>query len=50
LISCVTIVINYDKIVVLDSGRVLEYDTPAKLLANPTSTFSSLAREAGLAE
>ncbi|OII75013.1 ABC ATPase [Cryptosporidium ubiquitum] len=36
-------IINYDKILVLDSGRVFEFDTPQNLLRNPKSVFSSLA-------
>ncbi|KAL5367772.1 ABC ATPase [Cryptosporidium parvum] len=36
-------IINYDKILVLESGRVFEFDTPQNLLRNPKSVFSSLA-------
>ena len=32
----------------LDNGRVKEYDTPERLLANRTSLFFSMARDAGL--
>ena len=32
-----------DRIVVMDQGRVAEYDTPSALLAQPTSMFKSLA-------
>jgi ABC-type multidrug transport system fused ATPase/permease subunit len=36
-------------VLVLDQGRVAEYDTPSKLLANPRSMFSELVNnwEAG---
>ena len=33
---------------VLDAGRVLEYDTPKSLLAQKETAFYSLAQEAGL--
>lgn len=39
-------IINYDRILVLDSGRVFEFDTPQNLLKNPKSVFSSLASSA----
>ncbi len=32
----------------LDAGKVLEYDEPAKLLADEKSSFYSMAKEAGL--
>ncbi|XP_067675287.1 multidrug resistance-associated protein 1-like [Haliotis asinina] len=41
-------VIDYDRILVMDSGRVSEFDTPSTLLKNTTGTFSSLARTAGI--
>jgi ATP-binding cassette subfamily C (CFTR/MRP) protein 1 len=31
-----------DKVLVMDAGRVAEYDTPANLLAKPTSMFAAL--------
>jgi ATP-binding cassette subfamily C (CFTR/MRP) protein 1 len=49
-VSNYRVVINYDKIIVLDSGQVLEYDAPTTLLENTNSAFYSLAREAGLAK
>ncbi len=41
-------ILDSDRVLVLDHGRVLEYDTPAALLADPSSAFFGLAREAGL--
>ena len=38
-------IINSDKILLLDHGKVLEYDTPANLLADPGSRFSHLISE-----
>ncbi|KAG0313169.1 hypothetical protein BGZ99_009032 [Dissophora globulifera] len=40
-------VMDSDRIMVLDNGRVAEFDSPAKLLADPTSIFYSLAKESG---
>ncbi|KAF8566043.1 hypothetical protein P879_03282 [Paragonimus westermani] len=41
-------VMNYDRILVLKNGRVIEFDTPEKLLADKKSTFSEMASEAGV--
>ncbi len=35
-------IINYDKILVLDNGSIIEYDTPQNLLNNKNSEFYSL--------
>ncbi|KAF9093229.1 hypothetical protein BGX29_010035 [Mortierella sp. GBA35] len=40
-------VMDSDRIMVLDQGRVAEFDSPAKLLADPSSIFYSLAKESG---
>lgn len=40
-------VIDYDRILVLDAGQVMEFDSPAKLLGNPNSHFSQLCKETG---
>lgn len=37
-----------DKIVVLEDGEIVEYDTPETLLQDPFSKFHKLARKAGL--
>ncbi|CAM6108367.1 unnamed protein product [Calypogeia fissa] len=38
-------VMDSDKVLVLDAGRVQEYGSPSKLLDNPKSLFSSLVNE-----
>ena len=40
-------VIDYDRILVLEAGRVVEFDTPHKLLSDPNSLFLSLVHETG---
>jgi ATP-binding cassette subfamily C (CFTR/MRP) protein 1 len=37
-----------DRILVMDGGKVAEFDSPEHLLSNPQTIFYSLAREAGL--
>ncbi|CAL8102214.1 unnamed protein product [Calicophoron daubneyi] len=41
-------VLNYDRILVLKNGSVVEYDTPDHLLANQNSLFYSMAKEANV--
>ncbi|QLQ82390.1 hypothetical protein HG537_0H01520 [Torulaspora globosa] len=41
-------IMDSDRILVLDAGKVCEFDTPAKLLENRESLFFSLCNEAGL--
>lgn len=43
-------IMDSDRIIVLDKGRVTEFDTPANLLNKKDSIFYSLCVEAGLAE
>jgi ATP-binding cassette subfamily C (CFTR/MRP) protein 1 len=33
---------SYDKVAVLEAGEVIEFDTPASLLARPSSRFAAL--------
>ncbi|GFO06113.1 canalicular multispecific organic anion transporter 1 [Plakobranchus ocellatus] len=41
-------VMDYDKIMVMDKGRVSEFASPADLLANTDSIFYGMAKDAGL--
>ena len=38
----------YDRIIVMDAGRVAEFDTPLNLFDDAASMFRSLCDEAGL--
>ncbi|OSX61133.1 hypothetical protein POSPLADRAFT_1074834 [Postia placenta MAD-698-R-SB12] len=40
-------VIDYDRVMLLDQGRIAEFDKPATLLADPSSKFHSLCRATG---
>lgn len=41
-------IMDSDRIIVLDNGTIKEFDSPEKLLENPSSLFYSLCQEAGL--
>ncbi|KAG8904640.1 hypothetical protein FRB99_001405, partial [Tulasnella sp. 403] len=43
-------VIDYDKIMLLDQGKLVEFDRPSVLLADPTSKFYALCKSAGKTE
>lgn len=38
-------IIASDKVMVLSFGKILEFDSPKTLMANPASEFSSLLKE-----
>ncbi|KAI8054060.1 hypothetical protein BDF22DRAFT_743031 [Syncephalis plumigaleata] len=40
-------VIDYDRVMVLDSGRLVEFDAPAQLLRRPDSLFRQLCEASG---
>ncbi|KAJ2505618.1 hypothetical protein H4217_009193, partial [Coemansia sp. RSA 1939] len=40
-------VIDYDKVLVLDNGRVAEYDTPCNLLQKEDGIFRSMCEKSG---
>ena len=39
-------ILDYDRVLVLDQGRLIEFDSPKALLDNPESQFYSLAKDA----
>lgn len=41
-------ILDSDRILVLDAGRIAEFDSPQALLSRPSSIFHSLAKDAGL--
>ncbi len=41
-------IVNYDKILVLDQGRIREFDSPASLLGDRNSAFYSMMQEHNL--
>ncbi|EJU01830.1 hypothetical protein DACRYDRAFT_52395 [Dacryopinax primogenitus] len=41
-------IVYYDRVLVLDDGRIAEFDTPLNLFDNPTSIFRSMCDKAGL--
>ncbi|KAJ6535718.1 P-loop containing nucleoside triphosphate hydrolase protein [Mycena capillaripes] len=44
----ISTIVNYDKILVLDSGSVAEFNDPKTLLSNPESRFARLAATQGI--
>lgn len=41
-------IMDSDRIVVLDKGQIVEFDSPNNLLLNSASIFSSMHKDAGL--
>ncbi|PAA86201.1 hypothetical protein BOX15_Mlig002177g4, partial [Macrostomum lignano] len=44
----ISTIMDYDRILVLDGGRVVEFAPPRELLADPSSAFHAMARSARL--
>ncbi|KAJ7499983.1 hypothetical protein FB451DRAFT_1162383 [Mycena latifolia] len=44
----ISTIVNYDKILVLDSGSIAEFDDPTVLLSKPESRFAQLAATQGI--
>ncbi|KAJ7717538.1 P-loop containing nucleoside triphosphate hydrolase protein [Mycena maculata] len=44
----ISTIVNYDKILVLDSGSIAEFDNPTVLLSKPESRFARLAATQGI--
>lgn len=43
-------ILDSDRVLVMEAGRVAEFDSPQSLLSNPDSKFFSLARDAGVVD
>ena len=41
-------IMDYDKVLVLNQGEVVEYDSPSMLMSNKSSLFHSMCMDAGL--
>ena len=41
-------IVDSDRVLVMDHGRMMEFDTPARLLENPQSIFARLVRQANI--
>ena len=41
-------IIDSDRVIVMDNGRIIEFDTPMNLLQNPQSIFTRLAQQANI--
>ncbi|EPB66449.1 hypothetical protein ANCCEY_14459 [Ancylostoma ceylanicum] len=38
-------IMDYDRIMVLENGRIIEFDSPSKLLENPDSAFARMVED-----
>ena len=43
-------IMDSNRVIVMDAGRIKEFDTPARLLRNKKSMFYGMAKEAGVKE
>ncbi|XP_076311435.1 multidrug resistance-associated protein 1-like isoform X2 [Tachypleus tridentatus] len=46
----ISTIMDYNRVMVLDNGQIIEFNSPAALLQDRNSTFYSLVRAAGLAK
>ncbi|MDP2439130.1 MAG: ATP-binding cassette domain-containing protein, partial [archaeon] len=44
----VNTILDYDRILLLDAGRISEFDSPQALLANPDSAFAKMVSSSAL--
>lgn len=42
-------IMDYDRVIVLDKGKIIEFDSPARLIEDKSSSFYSMAKSAKLA-
>lgn len=42
-------ILDYDRVIVLDKGKIVEFDSPARLIEDKSSSFHSMAKSAKLA-
>ena len=48
LFVCLHLPLSFCSIMVLDAGRIIEFDPPGDLLSNKNTVFYSMAEDAGL--
>lgn len=41
-------IVDSDRVLVMDNGRIIEFDTPKKLMENSQSTFARLVHQANV--
>lgn len=39
-------ILDSDRVMVMENGQIIEFDSPQRLIENPQSTFSRLVRQA----
>lgn len=47
-VQALTVTSAFFRILVLDKGQVVEFDSPANLMANPDAIFHDMVKKAGL--
>lgn len=41
-------IIDYDRVIVMEKGKIIEVNSPANLLGDPTSKFFMMCRKSGM--